>query len=306
MRSPPSTPPTTTSANYFRGDVNDALLVGGVVPGVSVVEVALLKRRAPAITTTQQLVGEFLKLNCDERLFQQLLVDARFGLSESKRCAESIGKRMAEYCQQPGHAAAPASPAAVAPGVSTTQASWLNNLIGTDPLVLGMVPGIGEQAIKKLKTLGNINTPCELMGRFLVLGRDQAEFFRLVLEPVGIRLQDLQKDKTSTLPMLEKKAVEFCKGKAPRSRPTPSSNMRPVAEGDEARDRTTSGGRSLTSSFENADVRRVIHNHYHYNIPFRLTKSQGMLIIAIVVLLFAYYMRAEETLTQRLSISGYE
>jgi hypothetical protein len=171
-----------------------------------------------------------------------------------------------------------------------------------------MVPGIGDQSIKKLKTLGNINTACELMGRFLVLGRDQAEFFRLVLEPVGIRLQDLQKDKTSTLPMLEKKAVEFCKGKAPRSRPTPSSNMRPVAEGDEARDRTTSGGRSLTSSFENADVRRVIHNHYHYNVPFnfRLTKSQGMLIIAIVVLLFAYFMRAEETLTQRLSISGYE
>ena len=187
--------------------IDDAPLVGGDVP-FSREEGLRLSKLNPPVKTKQHLLGEFMKLSCNKKLFAQLLISARLERSRANMCAEAFAMKAAEFCQPPG-AAAPPPVTAKGAFDSMTQANFLNNLVRTDPLADGMVPGIAGKGkdtggITKLENGPlKIKTACQLMGYFIALGRDQNKFWGLVLQPVGIRWQDLNNSRALTLSCFE-------------------------------------------------------------------------------------------------------
>jgi len=222
------------------------------VPEVGQAGITHLKNRDPPITTKQQLMGHFMTLNCDKERFAELLVAAGLQPHRAVKCAEAFAAKAAEFCQQPGHEFVDLFGAHTKKGageVTLAQLTFSTNMLRTDPLKPGMVPGIGEAGIDKLRTGGYkgsaITTACQLMGYFIRLGRDQDEFFKLVLEPAGVRMQDLKKQKT--LESFEQKAAMFCTGVGKKATASGGgTGMKTVGEeGEGPIKHDTRGGRKL-------------------------------------------------------------
>ena len=74
-------------------------LKSGVVPAIGPANVEHLKKNIdPAITTSVELMGAFLRLNCDKVKFVKLLVDAKIEKRFAEECANELAIKASKFC----------------------------------------------------------------------------------------------------------------------------------------------------------------------------------------------------------------
>ena len=92
---------TTNVAAAFQGaklSCTDTLKAG-MVPGMGAASVVHLKNKFdPAITTSVELMGAFLRLNCDKVKFVKLLVDADIRRIDAQECANEFATKASKTC----------------------------------------------------------------------------------------------------------------------------------------------------------------------------------------------------------------
>lgn len=213
------------------------------VPGIATANAKRLLKKG--ITSPQQLAGYYMTLNCDEAKFKAFLeneVELKWKYADA--VVEAFKEKKRGVVQSPGEMVADGTFRGRPDDTSAVE-FFVNFAIRIDALQAGMIPGIGATAAKKLRSAG-INTPCELVGRFLlgsddIKSRDVAAFEKWLGDICAGCAASFTRHKTVQL--MESKVLNFCepdKVKTPASR---EPGMPAISETRDTSAKANLGGR---------------------------------------------------------------